>query len=204
LGVSTVITLPAGNYSRRNITPILADLLNNASISLGNNWTYAVSYPGPLDVDTGRLTFSVIGNTGQPQIYVHTRDPSLILGLSMDTWHDFVEGSMTSDNVIDMSGSRHMYIQSNITEENEGIILELENDSAFMGSAVYRCPEIMSYSRVLHPQKSNVYSFNLIDHNGEIINLNGAHMSITLILYKHSDTMDLIRKTLPYLLRTIT
>jgi len=62
-GITTAtITMPEGNYTKTTFATVLTTLLNNASISMGNNFTYTISYPTISQPNTGKFTYNVSGN----------------------------------------------------------------------------------------------------------------------------------------------
>ena len=94
---NAIITIPVGNYSRSSFQIQLQSLLNSSS---PHSWTYAISIPNTLITgDTGLYTYTVTGNSSQPQFiigsYLYEQ-----LGFNANTTYMFSSGTLTSVNVV--------------------------------------------------------------------------------------------------------
>jgi len=193
-GNQTIVTVPRGNYTRSSFMAQLTTSLNAASY---HNWVYIVTIPLLSTTgDTGLYTFSVAGNSGiQPQFIIQI---ALFeqLGFNENTTYTFTGDQLISVNVIKLQLEDTIYIQSDIASNGVDNILQevFAMDSPDFGNLIWVCPDIEAYSKQLGTNNSNVYRFYLTDEDGNLINLNGQNMVMTVMMFKKQNVYELIKK----------
>ena len=201
LGVSTTITVTPASYNIINIQTVLSTLLTNGSKTLGNNWTYAVTYASPTVGDTYKLTFTVSGNSGQPKItmFANELSPFRQLGLEDGITYTFVSNSITSVNAVNMSLVLTAYIQSDVTQNSyNGILQEFLNIGSYPPLSVIYYDQI-NYdvnTKVLNTSLKNSWTFSLVDDLFLPIDTIGVPWSFTLCFFKRASTHELQRNML--------
>src|SRR5207248_3322004 len=143
---SATITIPIGNYSRSSFLKQLQSLLNSAS---PNHWTYAISVPNTLATgDTGLYTYTVTGNTSQPQFnigkYLYEQ-----LGFESNTIYTFSGGTLTSVNVVKFQLEDSIFIHSDIANNGTDNVLQeiLSVDTLDYSNITYVCPSVEAYAK---------------------------------------------------------
>ena len=88
--------------------------------------------------------------------------------------------------MIKLQSEDRLLIHSNIVSNGRDDILVSMNSSTLINysSINYVCPAPEFYSRILSSPNNNTYQFSLSDENGELINLNGLNLNLTLLLHK--------------------
>jgi hypothetical protein len=193
-GDTVEITLDPGNYTRQSLKTILTNVLNQES---PNGWTYAVTYPTSSEAETGKLIFTVTGNTGlQPQ-FIFTTNLYKVLGFDDNSTNVFVGDELESTNVINLQRESTLFIHSNIVANpTDNILQEIySNDTSEFSPISYQCLNVEASSKPLSniPSSANFY---LTDEAGTPINLNGQNMLITLMLYKKESMTKLLKNVL--------
>lgn len=205
-GVSTVtITVPIGNYSRRSFQSIVSGLLNTSSPNL---WVYTISYPNTtVSGDTGKFTYSVSGNSSQPQFILGSAVIYEQLGFPPSTTQTFVGNTLTSINVIKMQREDALYLHSDIVQNKEGDnVLQAmfaSADSPTFSNIVYRVIDIEANSKQMVTSKGNVYRFFLTNESGIPMDLNGLNITFSLMLYKQNNLSALLKGAIKYFSRKI-
>lgn len=200
-GASTVtITIPAGNYSRRSFQSVLQGLLNAGSPNL---WTYTISYPNSAtSADTGKFTYSVSGNTSQPQFILGSDVIYEQLGFLPNTSPTFSGDSLTSVNVIKMQREDALYLHSDLVQNKEGdnVLQAMFASSDFptFSNIVYKAIDVEANSKQIVTSKGNVYRFFLTNESGLPIDLNGLNITFSLMVYKQNDLSSLIKGAIKY------
>jgi len=196
--VTTTITIPPGTYSASDFTDLIQGLLNTNS---SQGWTYSMS----VNISTAKYTISVSGNGGlQPSI--NAKEVYEKFGLLRNTPTDFIDNSLTSVNVIDMSPENDIFIHSNIargSNTNDDILIDLFGSGVPpFGRIQFFNPEPAQYSKDLN-STSDVYRFYITDENGNIKNLNGVNWTATILFYKKSTLPQKINDTISLLAENI-
>jgi hypothetical protein len=188
LGVNYTITIPIGNYSATSLRSTLATALSAAS---GNGWVYTVTYPNiSTSANTGKFTFTVSGNTGQPS-FIFTTNVYEVLGFEPNSTVTFTANTLTSVNVVKLQVEDTLLLHSDICSNGKDDILNeiFIAASPDFSNIKYQCPDVQAYSKSLSTQNNNVYRFSLTDEDGNMIDLNGLNIVLTLVLYKTEDIM---------------
>jgi hypothetical protein len=198
-GTLHTITIARGNYSALSFKTILQTLLNSTC-----TYTYSITLPNSLsEANTAKYTYQVTNNGGHQPIFVFS-DSSLVceqMGFTIGEQYEFSANALESANVIKFVPEDTLFIHSNlICDANNDILQEIyNNNSVQFSNIVYHCngqPDF--YSKPIRENKSNIYTFKLCDENGQIINLNGLNLMITLLLYKRDTTNEFIKEYIKY------
>lgn len=190
------ITIPIGNYSRTSFVSKLATLLNASGA-----FTYTVTVPNPNngEPETGKITYSVSGNSGvQPQ-FIFTTYVYEILGFDINSTNTFVGDTITSTNVINLQKENTIFIHSDmVTNQDDNILQDIfTSNTSDYGNIIYNNHDLNLNSKKISTL-DNTYHFYLTDENGQEINLNGRNFQMTLLLYKLDDTNELIKRYIKY------
>ncbi len=196
-GVDRTITIPVGNYSAKVFANVLVPLLN-ATAPLG--WVYSMTIPNSnTAASTGKITYSVTGNSTQPSI-VTSDNVNEQLGFSSNAVSTFEDNKLVSTTIVNFSGESTLYIHSNIANDGATDVLQeiFTTNSDSLSYIAWQCLTPEMYSKPLQTNQANVFQFSLTNEKREILNLNGVNMQITLCLFKEDDTNDLIQKYIKY------
>lgn len=199
-GVSRTITLEVGYYNKNTMIAVLPALLNAASVLNGNNWIYTMTYRGALEVQNFKFTFNVSGNGAfQPTFSFTTNQIWLQLGFDVGT-HPFIGSTLTSDNIINFNPTSKLYIVSDlVSSSNESILQEVLNvDVVGFGSCIFYQNQgnLDLESKEIVGNQKNSFNIQLINENGQEVDLQGQNWSFSLILYNRNDTNELMREEL--------
>lgn len=199
-GVSRTITLEVGYYNKNTMIAELPALLNQASILNGNNWVYTMSYRTATQVQNFKYTFSVSGNGAfQPTFSFTENQIYLQLGFDVGT-HAFTSNSLVSDNIINFNPTSKLYIKSDlVSSSNESILQEILNvDLVGFGSSIFYQNQgnLDLESKVLVGNQKDTFNIQLVNENGQYVDLQGQDWSFSIILFVRQDTQELIRDDL--------
>lgn len=189
--LQAAITMPRGNYSLSAFKSTVISLLNAHS---PNNWTYNVSYPARSSTDTGKLRYTVSGNTSQPSLQF-TEKLYEQFGFDKNSTNQFTLGTLDSTNVINLQKESTLYIHSDMCDSgNDNILASVyANDSTDFGSITYKYQDAHVESKKLVSNKSNTFRFYLTDEDEVPINLNGQNWVMTLLFFKSMSNFKLNR-----------
>ena len=198
--VTRTITLEVGYYNKNTMIAELPALLNQASILNGNNWVYTMSYRTATQVQNFKYTFSVSGNGGsQPSFIFNESQIYLQLGFDMGT-HAFTSNSLVSDNIINFNPTSKLYIKSDlVSSSNESILQEILNvDLVGFGSSIFYQNQgnLDLESKLLVGNQKDTFNIQLVNENGQYVDLQGQDLSFSIILFVRQDTQELIRDDL--------
>jgi hypothetical protein len=184
LGVPYTVTVPIGNYTRTNLKTALTTLLTAAS---GNAWTYTVTIPSTSQVDLGKYTITVSGNSGQPSLtFPSTGNIHEICGFNAGSTNTFVAAVLISTNVVKLMREDTIYIHSDIVGGSTvSILQELYGDGRDYDHIVFVNQNVPFYTKPLISNGNNVYRFYITNEDGDAIDLNGINWTMTLCVYKH-------------------
>jgi len=117
------------------------------------------------------------------------------LGFLSGSTNQFTGTTLECTCVIKLQSEDRLLIHSNIVNNGrDDILVSINSTTSINYSSInYECPAPEFYSHLLTSQNNNTYSFNLTDEDGELIQLNGLNMNITLLLYKKEPIFDQIR-----------
>jgi hypothetical protein len=190
LGVDTLITVPQGNYTARSFATTLSALLTSNSPNL---WTYTMS----LNLTIAKYTYTVSGNgLDQPSIVLssHLADQT---GFDLVSTNTFVANTILSTDVINFVSTNTFYIHSNIVQGQSSVLQEIySNNTVPFSYATWICPSVELYSKRMSTNVNNVYDFSVTDEHGNVIELNGQNVALTLSLYRKRDISEMFKNLL--------
>lgn len=190
-GATVTVTVPIGSYLLSAFKTVIGNLLTAAS---PNGLTYTLTYPASSGADTGKWTYTQNNGAIQSSIIVnqHFFEP---LGFVSGSTNLFSSTTLISTCVIKLQSEDRLLIHSNICNNGRDDILVSINSTTSINysSIAWECPAPEFYSHLLSSQNNNTYSFSLTDENGELIQLNGLNMNLTLLLYKKDDIFERIK-----------
>jgi hypothetical protein len=201
-GIDTVITIPPGNYSAKVFALTVIPLMNQAS---PNAWLYTMSLPNQnLEASTGKFTYSISGNESTPN-----EQPSIIctsnvneqLGFDIGSINTFENNELASMTTVNFGPENTMFLHSNIADSgsNSDVLQEFfGNNTEFLSYVSYQCSAPELYSKALRTDKSNLFDFSLTNEKGQLLDLHGVDMMITICLYKHDRTNELVQQYIKY------
>jgi hypothetical protein len=195
------ITIPPGNYSAKVFGLVLTPLLNAAS---PNHWTYSITLPNQnVEASTGKFTYKVTGNTSQPSI-VCTDKLNEQLGFAVNSVNTFVVNQIISTTTVNFGAESTLFIHSDIANNGDSDVLQeiYAGNTQTLSYITYQCSCPEQYSKELQSNQSNTFNFSLTNEKKQLMNLNGVDMQLTICLYKHDDTNDLIRNYIKYRVQT--
>lgn len=178
-GTDTVLTIPAGNYTRKSFAIAMAAALNSAL------WDYTITYhTSSTSVDTGKYSYSVSGNAGvQPSF---TFSNSLCEAAGFDQLlYTFTGDVLIAPNIASLAAENNIFIHSDLCQNQEDDILQSfssVSDPTFSVVA-FRNHAILEYSKHFNGGRDNNYYIRITNENLEIIDTNGLNVTITLMLF---------------------
>ena len=124
------------------------------------------------------------------------------LGFLSGSTNVFNGTTLVSTCVIKLQSEDRLLIHSNIAQNPgmDDILVSINSTTSINYSSIaWDCPAPEFYSHRLSSQNNNVYSFSLTDENGELIQLNGLNLNLTLLLYKKDAIFDQLRSLMKML-----
>lgn len=202
-GTTTTITIPAGNYNEHSFSTIVVSLLNTNS---PNNFIYTMTKKNSFnDTDDGKFYYTVANNGFTQPEFIFTTHLYEQFGFSPNTTVQFSGNSLQSSTVINFIPEQTLYIYSDlirITKNNtDGVLQEVfaSNNKPFT-CVNYQCSAFEAYSKEINDTKTNSFTISLQNENGQVMNLNGRNMLITLLLYKKEDFYTIAKQYIKYTL----
>jgi len=196
LGIDTVITVPAGNYSVLSLAGVMQTLLTTSS---PNSWVYTATFPNTAtSANTGKLAYSVTGNgTDQPSLYF-ANELHEQFGFEIRTWYPFVSGALSSANVVSFVPETRVFIHSDLGinfDDGDTVLQEIYgNNTAPLSVMSYQLTtDPGAYSKKLRSVTNNSYHLWITDKSGVQINLNGQDLMITILAYRKDNFTELFR-----------
>ncbi len=190
-GVSVDIAVPIGSYLLNAFKTTIGALLTAAS---PNSLTYTLTYPALSGADTGKWTYTQNNVAIQSTIICneHLFEP---LGFLSGSTNAFTGTTLVSTCVIKLQSEDRLLIHSNICNNGKDDILISINSTTSINysSIAWDNPAPEYYAHLLTSKNNNTYSFTLTDENGELIQLNGLNMNLTLLFYKKDPIFDQLR-----------
>ena len=191
LGISYLVSLNIGNYSKNIWLTEIARALN-AATSHNALWVYTVGFNNII----GKIIYSVSGNTGQPAIITNSNVYEQ-LGLSKNATTPFIANTLISTNVMKLQLEDCLKIVcggvSSSIANNSGILQDVLVNTQDYSAITFQQYSIDLNSRRLQPTKNNVFRFSICNENLRVIDLNGLNVNYTVLFYKKDDT-SLIQK----------
>lgn len=169
------IKISPGNYSRTTFAAALATKLTELS---PNTWTYTITFTKSPDdgifhyTSDGNPSFTFVENYGYYEQ----------CGFDIGTY-TFSSNTLDSVNVVNMQLEDTLFIHSDLIQnEYDNILQEVYMSSNIDYSNIHYTPNF-PYAMKLKSKESNKFYFYLADENGNIIDLNGQNMVITIVLF---------------------
>lgn len=189
---TVTVTVPIGSYLLSAFRTVIGTLLTNAS---PNGLTYTLTYPVSSGADTGKWTFTQTNASVVSSLIfnAHFFEP---FGFLANSTNVFSGLTLISTCVIKLQSEDRLLIHSNIVNNPgmDDVLVSINSTTSINYSSIaYTCPAPEFYSHLLSSQNNNTYSFSLTDENGELMQLNGLNLNITLLLYKKDPIFDQIR-----------
>jgi hypothetical protein len=178
-------TITPGNYNNSTLETELKSILETASVSGGNSFTYTVSidtstFLMTISVSSGNITLSVGGSN----------DASATLGFSVDS---ATSTSITGDESIRLAGENTFILRSNIAHLQNVSQFSLngdpDNDCLLAIPLTVNTGQLQRYDNRRSPYvdvHGDLYdlSFRLThSNNNTTIDLNGSPMNVVLSLW---------------------
>ena len=194
-GTTVVVNVPVGSYLLGAFRNTIGTLLTNAS---PNGLTYTLSYPSSSGADTGKWTYTQSNGTIQSTIICnsHLFEP---LGFLPRSRNAFVGTTLESSCVIKLQSEDRLLIHSNIANNpgKDDILVSINSTTSINYSSIaWENPSPEYYCHLLSSKHNNTYSFSLTDEDGELIQLNGLNLNMTLLFFKKDPIFDQIRNFL--------
>lgn len=194
LGMDVTITIPIGNYNRELLLSTLSSLLTQASATAGRNWVYKVTYGS--SPNTGLLTFTVTGNTGQPSL-IFTKYCFIQLGFFGNSTNTFASSSLISVSCSSLSPVNRIYVKSNMCSTSDQSILQevLQTypDNSFI---YYENINVDINSKPFVGNTNTTFGFIITDRFGEPIDTHGVNIMMSVLLYEKNNTDEIHKQEL--------
>lgn len=200
------ITVPVGNYTRINLASIVTSLLNTASASLSAGpYTniYTITYPSSSQTNTNKYTYtstSTSGPTLKTSSFVFsTNNCGIPFGFDNSSTNPFTQvslvGTLVSTNAINLSAKTRLYIKSDLCSLANGSILQeiYSTNNQDNSIIVFFQNDIDVNSKLFLSNSDNLFSIQLCDRFGKIIDLNGLDITLAIYFYKTDDTNNYIK-----------
>lgn len=191
-GVTVNVDIPVGSYLLNSFKNTLSTLLTNAS---PNHLIYTLSYPSQSGPDTGKWTYTQTNGAIQSTIICnsHLFEP---LGFLPNSSNAFTGTTLVSTCVIKLQSEDRLLIHSNVVNNpgQDDVLISINSTTSVNYSSIaWDNPSPEFYSHLLSSKNNSTYSFSLTDENGELIQLNGLNLNITLLFFKVDPIYDQIR-----------
>lgn len=187
---SVVITLPAGNYNVNTFMLAVKTALNAAS---PNHWTYDITFANLI----GKYTFTVKDTEGKTP----TNQPSFAvsdnvneqLGFPANQTAVFVNGSLTSQNVVTFEHEPTLFLHSSLVglDHATNVLQHFFSHGQDYSSITWNATDVEASSKKISQTQSA--SFALTDENGHEVDLNGLNIVLVLLFWKKDDIFDMLR-----------
>ena len=196
-GVDVTVTIPKGNYSAKVFALVLPPLMNPAS---PNGWTYSMSLPNSnMEPSTGKFTYTVEGNTSQPSI-ICTENVNEQLGFQTNSINTFQNNKLESTSTVNFAAESTLFIHSDIADSGDSDILQevYGGNTDSLSFITYQCTAPELYSKALTTDTSGTFRFSVTNEKGQLLDLHGVDMQLTICLYKRDNTSELIQRYIKY------
>ena len=198
---AVTVTIPKGNYNINSFSKIVGPLLTAASAL---NSTYTLTYPASFTAtNTAFITCTITGGTATNSQLIFTSTNTICeqFGFDSGSTQTFSTDTLVSSNTVNFLTNRSLLIHSDIIDGGATNILQeiYSNNSQVNGNIVYQSTDALAYSKPLKAAQQNVINIFLSDINGVRINLNGADMNITLLMYQANRTTEIIERFIKFI-----
>ena len=180
--ISYTLNLVKGNYNANTLREHIYNLLISQTYPNGNDNKFSITY----DIKTNKYTFSHLHHEFG---FYETSNCFELLGF-LQTDKNSVNRTLTSDIMINLFPIRQIYITS------DNFILNNVNHASSSNSNIITSINVVGnpYSIITYDNSSNnshlIHNLNNInnlgikitDQDGDLINFNGSHWSLTLVL----------------------
>ena len=201
-GVSTAtITLEPGNYNTQSFMVVVAALLTAGS---PHGWTYTITMNNAYSaVNNGKFCFTVSGNGGVQPSFVFGSTLHEQFGFAANTTATFAANTLWSTAVVNFIPEQTLYVYSNLVETKDnntnGILQELFASNAAAYSCVaYQCSAVEAYSKRINQNMAGGFSIVLQNEAGQVMNLNGRNMLLTILLFKKDNLGEMVKGYIKY------
>src|SRR5690606_7909735 len=145
---------------------------------------YVYTVSTTTEPDTGKLYFSVSGNSGvQPEL-IFTDELYEILGFEINSTNTFIADSLASTNIVNLNKETTLFLRSSICgNDGDNILAPIFGaDTPYSSNIIWINPDIKTFSRTLVQGEQNV-SFYLTNEEGKMMDLNGLNIVATLLFF---------------------
>jgi hypothetical protein len=181
-GTTVTVSLAVGNYSVSTFRTALKTALDAAS---PNGRVYTVAF----STLTGKFTYTV-----------SVGPASLIMPSTGGIYEQFgfEPGStntlpISSTNVVKFIAEDTLQIHSDIVDCGDDVLQDILGTGAVdFSSITYRCVDHEGYAKPMRTKNGNVYRFSITNEDGNLMDLNGLNVVITIMVFAPLD--GLIRR----------
>ena len=184
-----VITIPVGNYNRQSFKNVLLPLLNESI------YEYTITYDNSSKTqDDGKYVFTCNNILGSKFIFTQG-ELYHQMGFDKNSSNTFVNGQLTSSNVINFRTKSTYFLVSDICQNFNNSILQniISTNTDDFNYINFTNENVNEYSKDYIRSKSNMYNFSLVDTAFQPIDLNNINITFTLLLFKRDNTNNLIK-----------
>lgn len=193
------ISFPEGTYSVNNFCDKLKELLD---VNSGDTYTCEVN------LNTAKITITSSEPTPfseckiLPGEYMYER-----FGFNKNSTNTFVNGVLTSQNVVDMSPENDVYIRSNIVSgginTNEDILIDVAASGiAPFGRIQLYNIDLHGYTKGLN-NTANIYNFRITDEFNNELDLNGVDWTMSILFFRKSSLPETIKDFIRFIVNKI-
>lgn len=185
-GVTSTVTIPVGNYTRRALQLTLQTVLNDAS---PGHLAYTVTVPNAAsEVDTGKFGYTVVPDTSQVSfVFGQTYQPCEALGFDIGSTNQFFFGSLRSSNVCRLQAKSTIYIKSNCVDNGGTGILQAvfgaDPDFSVINFQIGNAGGISANRKELIISRNNRFVFIITDEDGVQLDTNGLSVAFSLLIW---------------------
>lgn len=199
IGSSNNISFPEGTYSVNSFCDKLKELLEANS---------ADTYTCEVDLNTAKITITSSDEFPpneckiRPGEYMYER-----FGFDKKSTNTFVNGVLTSTNVVDMSPENDVYIRSNIVSgginTNEDILIDVQASGvAPFGRIQLYNIDLHGYTKGLN-NTANIYNFRITDEFNNELDLNGVDWTMSILFFRKSSLPETIKDFIRFIVNKI-
>jgi len=190
-GTLKTITVTPGMYNCLTLASAVATLLTTNS---QNGYTYTVTYPNSaVTVNDNLFTFTS-SNTTTVFYLIFTTAMYQQLGFASNTTYTSTSGVLKSVNSISISYINRLFLVSNACNTSYNSYLQEILIAGQYPSTAFVFWENLNYdvnSKEFTNPQNNCWDFAIYDRYGNIINLHGLELVLSLIFYKKNKTDEL-------------
>ena len=187
-GIEKVVSIPIGNYNYQTFQTAALSAMNDAATT---GWVYSVSFSS----STGKYTWKVTGNSGQPS-FIFDGHLSQQFGFNQISTNVFTSDVLVSTNSVNFIPEPTIYIHSDICVGKTDILQEIySNNTMTFSQIIYQLKtSVDAYAKKLRTTGNNTFTFFITDADNHELNTNGQKILLTILLYKKDDFSDVFKK----------